>query len=75
MNVWLGLTTSKPELRSPQLQMKRATGGVLGDAGAVELLARGGMYAGLYTQQFAGGLVEARCEDGVVLASGGVVST
>ena len=33
-----------------------------------ELLARGGMYATLYRQQFAGGLVEARCEDGVVLA-------
>ena len=28
----------------------------------------------LYRQQFAGGLVEARCEDGVVLASGGVVA-
>ena len=41
----------------------------------VELLARSGMYATLYSQQFAGGLVEARCEDGVVLASGGVVST
>jgi ATP-binding cassette, subfamily B, bacterial len=37
------------------------------------LLARGGLYAGLYRQQFAGGLVEARCEDGVVLASGAVV--
>jgi ATP-binding cassette, subfamily B, bacterial len=40
-----------------------------------ELLARGGLYADLYRQQFAGGLVEARCEDGVVLASGGVVTT
>jgi ATP-binding cassette, subfamily B, bacterial len=40
-----------------------------------ELLARGGLYAELYSQQFAGGLVEARCEDGVVLASGGVVTT
>jgi ATP-binding cassette subfamily B protein len=38
-----------------------------------ELLARGGLYADLYGQQFAGGLVEARCEDGVVLASGAVV--
>ena len=28
----------------------------------------------LYTQQFAGGLVEARCEDGVVLASGDVLA-
>src|SRR4051812_3006879 len=40
-----------------------------------ELLERGGMYATLYSQQFAGGLVEARCEDGVVLSSGGVVTT
>jgi ATP-binding cassette subfamily B protein len=39
-----------------------------------ELLARGGLYAELYRQQFAGGLVEARCEDGVVLATGDVVS-
>jgi ATP-binding cassette subfamily B protein len=35
-----------------------------------ELLRRGGLYAQLYAQQFQGGLVEARCEDGVVLASG-----
>ncbi len=40
-----------------------------------ELLARGGLYADLYRQQFQGGLVEARCEDGVVLASGDVLST
>src|SRR4051812_30299013 len=40
-----------------------------------ELLARGGLYAQLYHQQFADGLVEARCEDGVVLASGAVVAT
>ena len=39
-----------------------------------ELLARGGLYARLYEQQFAGGLVEARCEDGVVLAGGDVVT-
>jgi ATP-binding cassette, subfamily B, bacterial len=35
-----------------------------------ELLERGGLYARLYEQQFQGGLVEAECEDGVVLASG-----
>src|SRR5205085_11376808 len=40
-----------------------------------ELLHRGGLYARLYAQQFQGGLVEARCEDGVVLASGEVLST
>jgi ATP-binding cassette, subfamily B, bacterial len=40
-----------------------------------ELLARGGVYARLYEQQFRGGLVQAECEDGVVLASGEVVRT
>jgi ATP-binding cassette subfamily B protein len=40
----------------------------------VELLARGGLYADLYRQQFAGGLVEAKCEDGVILAGGDVVA-
>jgi len=40
-----------------------------------ELLGRGGLYAQLYAQQFQGGLVEARCEDGVVLASGEVLTT
>ena len=39
-----------------------------------ELLAkRGGLYATLYEEQFAGGLVEARCEDGVVLRGGELV--
>jgi ATP-binding cassette subfamily B protein len=38
-----------------------------------ELLLRGGLYASLYHEQFADGLVEARCDDGVVLASGDVV--
>src|SRR5919205_2027986 len=40
-----------------------------------ELVRRGGLYARLYTQQFQGGLVEARCEDGVVLSSGEVLTT
>jgi ATP-binding cassette subfamily B protein len=39
-----------------------------------ELLARGGLYAALYRQQFQGGLVEAACEDGVVLSTGDVLS-
>jgi ATP-binding cassette subfamily B protein len=39
----------------------------------VELLARRGLYAQLYEQQFAGGLVEARCENGVVLRTGELV--
>ena len=38
------------------------------------LLERNGVYARLYRQQFAGGLVEARCEDGVVLAGGEIVT-
>src|SRR5262245_43091330 len=38
-----------------------------------ELLMRSGLYASLYREQFAGGLVEARCDDGVVLATGDVV--
>jgi ATP-binding cassette, subfamily B, bacterial len=40
-----------------------------------ELLRSGGLYAQLYAQQFQGGLVEARCEDGVVLTSGEVLTT
>ncbi|HEY6566682.1 MAG TPA: ABC transporter ATP-binding protein [Actinomycetota bacterium] len=40
-----------------------------------ELLARGGLYAQLYQQQFRGGLVEAQFEDGVILTDGEVVRT
>jgi ATP-binding cassette, subfamily B, bacterial len=40
-----------------------------------ELVRRGGLYARLYAQQFQSGLVEARCEDGVVLSSGEVLTT
>jgi ATP-binding cassette subfamily B protein len=40
-----------------------------------ELLELGGLYAKLYAQQFQGGLVEARCEDGLVLSSGEVLTT
>jgi ATP-binding cassette subfamily B protein len=38
-----------------------------------ELLDRGGLYARLYEQQFRGGLVQAECEDGVILSTGEVV--
>jgi len=38
-----------------------------------ELLERGGLYARLYQQQFRGGLIQAECEDGVILASGEIV--
>jgi ATP-binding cassette, subfamily B, bacterial len=40
-----------------------------------ELLAFDGLYAGLYREQFGGGLVEARCENGVVLTSGEVLAS
>ncbi|HEU4356518.1 MAG TPA: ABC transporter ATP-binding protein [Actinomycetota bacterium] len=40
-----------------------------------ELLGRGGLYARLYDQQFRGGLLQAECEDGVILSSGEVVRT
>ncbi len=40
-----------------------------------ELLALDGLYAQLYQQQFRGGLVQAECEDGVILATGEVVRT
>ncbi len=39
------------------------------------LLARGGLYATLYEQQFRGGLVEAELQDGVLLATGEVVKS
>jgi ATP-binding cassette subfamily B protein len=38
-----------------------------------ELVRQGGLYAELYEQQFRGGLVEAECEDGLVLTTGAVV--
>ena len=38
-----------------------------------QLLTRGGLYAQLYLEQFGGGRVECRCEDGIVLADGTVV--
>jgi ATP-binding cassette subfamily B protein len=38
-----------------------------------ELVRQGGLYARLYAEQFGGGTVEARCDDGVVFADGDVV--
>ena len=35
-----------------------------------ELLARGGLYARLYEEQFGNGVVEAHCRDGIILANG-----
>ena len=40
-----------------------------------ELLAHNGLYAQLYQQQFGGGLVEARCADGMRLVDGRVLPT
>ena len=40
-----------------------------------ELATRGGLYSQLYEQQFDAGRLEARCEDGLVLASGDVVAS
>ena len=39
-----------------------------------ELVARGGLYADLYHQQFQGGDLECLCEDGVVMSDGEVVA-
>jgi len=39
-----------------------------------ELLARDGLYAQLYAEQFGGGAVEARCADGVRFANGNVLT-
>jgi ATP-binding cassette, subfamily B, bacterial len=40
-----------------------------------ELARRNGLYARFFEMQFAGGVVEAQCEDGVVLASGEILPT
>ncbi|MDQ3618725.1 MAG: ABC transporter ATP-binding protein/permease [Actinomycetota bacterium] len=39
-----------------------------------ELLAKDGAYAALYREQYSDGKIETRCEDGLILASGEVVS-
>ena len=38
-----------------------------------ELLAQGGLYAKLYDEQFDGGRVQARCDDGVIYTDDEVV--
>lgn len=40
-----------------------------------ELLARGGLYAQLYAEQFGGGAVEARCADGVRFTDGKILTS
>ncbi len=37
-----------------------------------ELLAKGGLYANLYQDQFGGGRIEAYCEDGVIFSDGSI---
>jgi ATP-binding cassette, subfamily B, bacterial len=50
-------------------------GGRLVEQGThTELLARGGLYARLYAEQFGGGAVEARCADGVLFTDGNVLA-
>ena len=39
-----------------------------------KLLAQGGVYSTLYTEQYGSGRVESRCEDGLVLSDGTVIS-
>ncbi len=39
-----------------------------------QLLETCGLYASLYQEQFDGGRVESRCEDGIVYANGRVIS-
>ncbi len=39
-----------------------------------ELLAQGGLYSTLYTEQYGSGRVECRCQDGMVLSDGTVIS-
>ena len=38
-----------------------------------ELLAQGGLYSTLYTEQYGSGRVECRCQDGMVLSDGTVI--
>ncbi len=48
-------------------------GRVIEHGSHLELLARGGLYAHLYEEQFEGGDVECYCEDGVVMSDGEIV--
>jgi ATP-binding cassette subfamily B protein len=60
-------------IRSADVIFVMDRGGLVESGTHDELLARGGHYADLYDQQFGGGLVEARCRDGVVLSSGRIL--
>ena len=56
------------ESRSEKLRIRKSS--VL--AFLVAGVRLGGLYAQLYEQQFEGGRIENRCEDGVVLSNGAV---
>ncbi|MGC3954465.1 MAG: ABC transporter ATP-binding protein [Propionicimonas sp.] len=47
-----------------------ADGRLIEQGSHAELLAKGGLYARLYEEQFGGGTVEARCDDAVLFADG-----
>ena len=49
-------------------------GRVVEQGSHLELLARGGLYARLYEEQFDSGQVECYCEDGAVMSDGGTVA-
>ena len=50
--------------------------GLVAEQGShTELLARGGLYAALFTQQYGDGLVEAHCSDGLRLVDGRTLPT
>lgn len=48
-------------------------GRIMEQGSHLELLAKGGLYAHLYEEQFEGGDVECYCEDGVVMSDGEIV--
>ena len=50
-----------------------AQGKVVERGSHAQLLTRGGIYAGLYAEQFRGGLIESYCEDGIILADGRII--
>lgn len=50
-----------------------AQGKVVERGSHAQLLTRGGIYAGLYSEQFRGGLIESYCEDGIILADGRII--
>ena len=50
-----------------------ARGKIVERGSHAQLLTLGGIYAGLYAEQFRGGLIESYCEDGIILADGRII--